>query len=421
MIVDDEAPARSELRFLLEQTGKIGTITEASSVRSAIEMLMESRVDVVFLDISMPGASGLQLAEALHKLKNPPAIVFVTAYSDHAVEAFDVDAVDYLMKPVEEARLDRAIDKVMQRAKPVTDSKVTIERIPVEKGGRKVLIPVDDIRFIMAKDDYSCIYTVDDRFLSTTSLAQFEAKLCDFGFFRVHRRYIVNLACVTTSRRFPRALSSWVLRVSTNAYRFRAVASYRSKRPSASSTLAPQPCRPKSSAEPWGFLHECTKSFCGGDPMNSASAKRIDIISDTHGYLSPTLLDELKGADLIIHAGDLTSEMDYEHLRTIAPVRAVLGNNDYYRDYGPDVDRLALFTYEGLKFAVAHYREDLPVGSVDVAINGHTHVTKEAQVGRCLVLNPGSASYPRGTRGPTMARMLVKDGHVISTKFIDLD
>ena len=190
MIVDDEAPARSELRFLLEQTGKIGTITEASSVRSAIEMLMESRVDVVFLDISMPGASGLQLAEALHKLKNPPAIVFVTAYSDHAVEAFDVDAVDYLMKPVEEARLDRAIEKV-------------IERIPVEKGGRKVLIPVDDIRFIMAKDDYSCIYTVDDRFLSTTSLAQFEAKLCDFGFFRVHRRYIVNLACVTDVETVP--------------------------------------------------------------------------------------------------------------------------------------------------------------------------------------------------------------------------
>lgn len=109
-IVDDEAPARSELRFLLEQTGKIGSINEASSVRSAIEMLMENRVDVVFLDISMPGASGLQLAEALHRLKNPPAVVFVTAYSDHAVEAFDVDAVDYLMKPVEEARLDRSAE-----------------------------------------------------------------------------------------------------------------------------------------------------------------------------------------------------------------------------------------------------------------------------------------------------------------------
>ena len=197
MIVDDEAPARSELRFLLEQTGKIGSINEASSVRSAIEMLMENRVDVVFLDISMPGASGLQLAEALHKLKNPPAVVFVTAYSDHAVEAFDVDATDYLMKPVEEARLDQAINKVLARVKPTSDSsKSSIERIPVEKGGRKVLIPVDQIRYIMAKDDYSCIFTEDDRYLSTTSLAQFESKLGDFGFFRVHRRYIVNLANV---------------------------------------------------------------------------------------------------------------------------------------------------------------------------------------------------------------------------------
>ncbi|MDY4040893.1 MAG: LytTR family DNA-binding domain-containing protein [Collinsella sp.] len=197
MIVDDEAPARSELRFLLEQTGEIGTVMEASSVRTAIETLMGSRVDVVFLDISMPGASGMQLAEALRKLKTPPVVVFVTAYSDHALEAFEVDAVDYLMKPVEEDRLARAIEKVLTRVKPLPETKTTsVERIPVEKGGRKVLIPVEQIRYIMAKDDYSCIFTDDDRFLSTTSLAQFEAKLSDFGFFRVHRRYIVNLANV---------------------------------------------------------------------------------------------------------------------------------------------------------------------------------------------------------------------------------
>lgn len=208
MIVDDEAPARSELRYLLEQTGKIGSITEAPSVRAAIGTLMDNRVDVVFLDISMPGASGIQLAEALHKLKTPPAIVFVTAYSDHAVEAFEVDATDYLMKPVEEARLDQAIAKVIARvgaqaqdgaeAQPAAATppvvKNVVERIPVEKGGRKVLIPVDQIRYIMAKDDYSCLFTDDDRYLSTTSLAQYEAKLCDYGFFRVHRRYIVNLA-----------------------------------------------------------------------------------------------------------------------------------------------------------------------------------------------------------------------------------
>ena len=112
MIVDDEAPARSELRFLLEETGRVENITEASSARDAVEKLMDSRPDVLFLDISMPKTNGMQLAEALHKLKNPPAVVFVTAYSEYALEAFDVDAVDYLMKPVETDRLERALDKV---------------------------------------------------------------------------------------------------------------------------------------------------------------------------------------------------------------------------------------------------------------------------------------------------------------------
>ena len=154
--------------------------------------------------------------------------------------------------------------------------------------------------------------------------------------------------------------------------------------------------------------------------MDTSSVKRIDIVSDTHGTLSPELLAALEGADLIVHAGDLTSEMDYEHLKTIAPLHAVLGNNDYYRDYGPEVQRLCTFTYEGLAFAVAHYREDLPVGSVDVAICGHTHVAKETHLGRCLVINPGSASYPRGQRGPTIARLTVGAGQVLTLEFIDL-
>ena len=116
MIVDDEAPARSELRFLLEETGRVESITEASSAREAVEKLMEAKAEVIFLDISMPKTSGMQLAEALHKLKNPPAIVFVTAYSEYALEAFGVDAVDYLMKPVESDRLELALDKVEARA-----------------------------------------------------------------------------------------------------------------------------------------------------------------------------------------------------------------------------------------------------------------------------------------------------------------
>lgn len=199
LIVDDEAPARSELRFLLEETGRVDTIREALNAREAVESLVKSkegtdqRIDVIFLDISMPKTSGMQLAEALHKLKNPPAVVFVTAYSEYALEAFNVDAVDYLMKPVETDRLNRALDKVEAIVKPAPASHPTQERIPVEKGGRKVLVPVYQIRYIEAKDDYSCIYTDGDRFLSTISLAKLEQKLTPHGFFRVHRGYIVNL------------------------------------------------------------------------------------------------------------------------------------------------------------------------------------------------------------------------------------
>lgn len=154
---------------------------------------------------------------------------------------------------------------------------------------------------------------------------------------------------------------------------------------------------------------------------NLQDAKRIDIISDTHGRLSDALLEQLEGADLIVHAGDITSEADWEQLNAIAPIKAVLGNNDYYQDYGPEVDRLNLFTYEGLRFAVAHYREDLPVGSVDVAVCGHTHRAKVSKAGSCLVVNPGSASFPRGMRGPTIARLHAHAGEVVSLQIVDLD
>lgn len=193
MIIDDEAPARSELSYLLKETGRVDYIVEASNARQAVEKLMEGRVDVLFMDISMPKTTGMQLAEAMQKIKNPPVIVFVTAHSEYALNAFNVDAVDYLMKPVESGRLSQALNKVQKRLAPATEGHTAIERIPVEKAGRKVLVPVDTIRYIEAKDDYSCIYTDTDRYLSTTSLVQLENKLSSHGFFRVHRGYIVNL------------------------------------------------------------------------------------------------------------------------------------------------------------------------------------------------------------------------------------
>jgi two-component system response regulator LytT len=195
IIVDDEAPARSELRFLLDETGQVEVVAEATNVREAIERLKEKGGDVMFLDINMPGANGLQLAEALNRLKYPPAIVFVTAYSEHAAKAFDVNAVDYLVKPVETERLLQALNKIRHHVSVYTKG-TQMERIPVEKSGKKLLVATDKIHYIMAKDDYSYLHTDSDRYLSTVSRAQLESKLEPHGFFRVHRRYLVNLACV---------------------------------------------------------------------------------------------------------------------------------------------------------------------------------------------------------------------------------
>ncbi|MCL1847895.1 MAG: DNA-binding response regulator, partial [Coriobacteriia bacterium] len=186
ILVDDEAPARSELRFLLDEINQVEVVAEAANVREAIEQLKDKGADVLFLDISMPGATGLQLAEALNRLKYPPAIVFVTAHSEYGAKAFDVNAVDYLVKPVETDRLLQALSKVKSYVVSYSQGQLT-ERIPVEKSGKKLLVTTDKIHYIMAKDDYSYLHTEADRYLSTVSLAQLEAKLEPYGFFRVHR------------------------------------------------------------------------------------------------------------------------------------------------------------------------------------------------------------------------------------------
>ncbi|MDO9557945.1 MAG: LytTR family DNA-binding domain-containing protein [Coriobacteriia bacterium] len=192
LVVDDEAPARSELRYLLEEAGGVEVVGEASNTQEALQLVRAIPYDVVFLDVDMPGLSGMQLAEVLAQLERQPAVIFVTAYSEYAVKAFEVQATDYLVKPVEVDRLRQAIERLT----PPEDTPVRIERIPVEKAGKKLLLQVGEIFYIMAKDDYSYIFTSEEHYLSTISLAQLEHKLEPQGFFRVHRRFVVNLSQV---------------------------------------------------------------------------------------------------------------------------------------------------------------------------------------------------------------------------------
>ena len=150
-------------------------------------------------------------------------------------------------------------------------------------------------------------------------------------------------------------------------------------------------------------------------------AKRIDVLSDTHGRLSREVLDQLDGCDLIVHAGDITSEDDYVTLKALAPLRLCLGNNDWRGEYDPEVTRMVRFEYEGLHFSVTHYEEKLTGDRFDVGVFGHTHVPECKRLGSgALMMNTGSPTFPRSSSGPTMGRIMVEDGHVLSAEIIKL-
>lgn len=152
------------------------------------------------------------------------------------------------------------------------------------------------------------------------------------------------------------------------------------------------------------------------------SVKRIDVISDTHGHLSRELIEKLAGCDLIVHAGDITSEDDFYTLQSIAPLKICLGNNDWAGEYGPGVTKKVRFEYEDLSFCVTHYHEKLTGESFDIGVFGHTHVPVcKMLASGALVMNPGSPTFPRSEEGPTMGRITVENGEILSYEIIKLE
>ena len=149
---------------------------------------------------------------------------------------------------------------------------------------------------------------------------------------------------------------------------------------------------------------------------------RYDIISDTHGFLSEELLDQLQGTDVIVHAGDVCSLSDIRTLEQIAPLKLALGNNDYSLGYGSGAVRRCKFFSDGFRWQVCHYRERLDTSVCDIAICGHTHrpyVERDRESGT-LIMNPGSPTYPRA-KGPSMGRIIAENGKVLSAEIITLD
>lgn len=196
--MDDEAPARGELSYLLTAHPEIEVVGEAATAREALELAASVRYDVVFLDVEMPGMTGLEAARLVLDRRERPAIVFVTAHERYAVDAFAVEAFDYLVKPVEPARLARVVERLAQvrRREAPPLEKIAV----VSAGGGKTLLDYDAIHWVEADGDYSRVHTYDRSYLSTSSLRDL-SELLPARFARIHRSYLVNLAKVAAVRR----------------------------------------------------------------------------------------------------------------------------------------------------------------------------------------------------------------------------
>ena len=199
LVVDDERPALDELAWLLGRDSRVGDVLVTDSAADALRLLQEDRVDAIFMDIQMPGLTGLDLARVLSRFKEPPPVVFVTAHDQHAVEAFDLNAVDYVLKPVRDDRLAEAVRRVVD-ARATAGVAGGQDMIAVELGGRTRFISRGDVRYVEAQGDYARLHTDEGSHLVRVPLTSLEEQWRDAGFVRIHRSLLVALAHVQEVR-----------------------------------------------------------------------------------------------------------------------------------------------------------------------------------------------------------------------------
>lgn len=203
-IVEDETFAREELKYVLTETGDIEIIGESETMHEALWDINESQPDVVFLDIQLAKGNGIELAKQFKHMKKQPMIVFVTAYDSYALHAFELDAVDYIVKPIDEARLRKTVDRLLTHA-PIHSDKTPQQRdtqptetktIPAKDNDRMIIVQVDEIHYIGTENRRTYIKTAHHKYETDMLLYQMIEKLGD-DFLQVHRGYIVNLKQVS--------------------------------------------------------------------------------------------------------------------------------------------------------------------------------------------------------------------------------
>lgn len=202
LAVDDVPAALEDICQLLREAPEVDEVSAAADPLGALKMIQSEHFDAVFLDISMPGLDGLELASLLAKLTEPPVIVFVTAYDGHAVEAYGIGAVDYLLKPVRAERLSAALAKVVRMlpdAKPA-EMPDAMAALPVDSGGRTRYVRRSDVAFVEAHGDYVKLYTAGGVHMVRMPISHLEEYWEGTGFVRTHRSYLVAIDAIKELR-----------------------------------------------------------------------------------------------------------------------------------------------------------------------------------------------------------------------------
>jgi two-component system, LytTR family, response regulator len=204
VIVDDEELARQLLREYLWEAGGVEIVAECADGFAAVKAITDLKPDLVFLDVQMPKLDGFEVLELIDP---PPSVIFVTAYDQYAMRAFEANAVDYLLKPFRADRLKKALEKVLARLKDQKPSQVTaselaaaarapgqtLDRIVVRDGSKIHIIPIAKLDYVEAQDDYAALHSEKKSYLKQQTIASLETQLDPQRFVRIHRSYIVNL------------------------------------------------------------------------------------------------------------------------------------------------------------------------------------------------------------------------------------
>ncbi len=202
IIIDDEELGRKVIKKYLSEFPQFEIVGEAANGFTGIKLIQESKPDLAFLDIQMPKLTGFELLELVDE---PMNVIFATAYDQFAVQAFEMNAVDYLLKPFSPERFKQAIDKFLSQSQKsqsenldklksfVESEKKVIDRFPIRDGAKIIILNLDDIQYFEAQDDYVLVRTTTTKYLKKQTMKSLEEKLPPTNFVRIHRSYIVNL------------------------------------------------------------------------------------------------------------------------------------------------------------------------------------------------------------------------------------